>query len=172
MLVDTEGVADIPVRGYGRNIRTNRWGKTVISDMNSYYRNTASIDLDHLGEQAEATNSVVQATLTEGAIGYRKFNVIAGSRAMAVIRMVDGSAPPFGATVHNGRHQETGIVIDDGSVYLSGINPGESMTVHWNGMAHCEIRMPTPLPKELLMNTLLLPCRDLPAKAEADSKSN
>lgn len=172
LLVDTEGVADIPVRGYGRNIRTNRWGKTVISDMNSYYRNTASIDLDHLGEQAEATNSVVQATLTEGAIGYRKFNVIAGSRAMAVIRMVDGSAPPFGATVHNGRHQETGIVIDDGSVYLSGINPGESMTVHWNGMAHCEIRMPTPLPKELLMNTLLLPCRDLPAKAEADSKSN
>ncbi len=166
MLIDTQGVAGVPVRGYGRTSRTNVWGKAVIGDVNSYYRNKASIDLNQLGDNAEATTSVVQATLTEGAIGYRQFDVIAGAKAMAVIKLADGSEPPFGATVLNGRKQETGIVNDGGSVYLSGIQPGEAMTVRWNGAAQCEVRMPSPLPAEMLMNTLLLPCHSLPATTE------
>ncbi|HFF8453773.1 outer membrane usher protein [Serratia marcescens] len=166
MLIDTQGVAGVPVRGYGRTSRTNVWGKAVIGDVNSYYRNKASIDLNQLGDNAEATKSVVQATLTEGAIGYRQFDVIAGAKAMAVIKLADGSEPPFGATVLNGRKQETGIVNDGGSVYLSGIQPGEAMTVRWNGAAQCEVRMPSPLPAEMLMNTLLLPCHSLPATTE------
>lgn len=117
-------------------------GKVVVADVNSYYRNKASIDLDKLGEGAEAVKSVVQATLTEGAIGYRRFEVIAGEKAMAVIKLADGSEPPFGATVRNARQQETGIVNDGGSIYLSGIKAGESMTVHWEGphSAQCNCR--------------------------------
>ncbi|ENB9202489.1 outer membrane usher protein [Serratia marcescens] len=163
LLLDTEGVAGVPVRGYGSAAATNRWGKAVVTDVNSYYRNKASIDLDKLGDSAEATKSVVQATLTEGAIGYRKFEVIAGEKAMAVIKLADGSEPPFGATVLNARKQETGIVNDGGSVYLSGVNAGERMTVQWGGVAQCEVQMPKPLPQEMLMNTLLLPCRALSA---------
>lgn len=159
MLIDTSGVPDVPVRGYGRTTRSNLWGKAVIDDVSSYYRNNASIDLNKLGETAEATGSVVQATLTEGAIGYRKFSVIAGEKAMAVIKLADGSEPPFGATVLNNRKQETGIVNDGGSVYLSGITPGEVMVVRWHGKTQCEISMPSPLPAEMLMNTLLLPCQ-------------
>ncbi|WP_390900143.1 outer membrane usher protein [Serratia entomophila] len=159
MLLDTNGVAGVPVRGYGSTIDTNMFGKAVVTDVNSYYRNQASIDLNKLGDNAEATKSVVQATLTEGAIGYRKFDVIAGEKAMAVIKLADGSQPPFGATVLNARKQETGIVNDGGSVYLSGINAGERMQVHWNGKAQCEVQLPAPLPAEMLMNSLLLPCK-------------
>ncbi|EMH1202856.1 outer membrane usher protein [Serratia marcescens] len=162
LLLDTGGVAGVPVRGYGSTVDTNRWGKAVVTDVNSYYRNKASIDLNKLGENAEATKSVVQATLTEGAIGYRKFDVIAGEKAMAVIRLADGSTPPFGATVTNANKQDTGIVNDGGSVYLSGIQPGESMTVHWNGAAQCAISLPKTLPADM-MSSLLLPCRALPA---------
>ncbi|MDV2098723.1 outer membrane usher protein [Serratia marcescens] len=165
LLLDTEGVAGVPVRGYGSTMATNRWGKAVVTDVNSYYRNKASIDLDKLDDNAEATTSVVQATLTEGAIGYRKFAVIAGEKAMAVIKLADGSEPPFGATVLNARKQETGIVNDGGSVYLSGINAGERMTVRWNGTEQCEVHMPTPLPAEMLTANLLLPCRALSAGA-------
>ncbi|AKG68219.1 Outer membrane usher protein papC precursor [Serratia fonticola] len=158
MLIDTGGVSNVPVRGYGNTTSTNVWGKAVIGDVSSYYRNKASIDLNQLGDNAEAATSVVQATLTEGAIGYRRFNVIAGAKAMAVIKLADGSEPPFGATVLNARKQETGLVNDGGSVYLSGINAGEQMTVHWGGAAQCDVQMPTPLPADMLMNTLLLPC--------------
>lgn len=166
MLIDTNGVADVPVRGYGSTSRTNLWGKAVIGDVNSYYRNNASIDLNRLGDNAEATTSVVQATLTEGAIGYRRFDVIAGEKAMAILKLADGSEPPFGATVMNARRQETGIVNDGGSVYLSGINAGESMTVHWGGELQCEVQMPSPLPADMLMNTLLLPCRPVSSSAD------
>ncbi len=162
LLLDTGGVAGVPVRGYGSTVDTNRWGKAVVTDVNSYYRNKASIDLNKLGENAEATKSVVQATLTEGAIGYRKFDVIAGEKAMAVIRLADGSTPPFGATVMNANKQDTGIVNDGGSVYLSGIRAGESMTVHWNGAAQCAISLPKMLPADMMSN-LLLPCLALPA---------
>jgi len=163
MLIDTQGVADVPVRGYGRSSRTNAWGKAVIGDVSSYYRNKAIIDLNQLGDNAEATKSVVQATLTDGAIGYRNFDVITGAKAMAFIKLADGSEPPFGATVLNMRKQETGLVNDGGSVYLSGINAGDRMTVHWSGVAQCEVWMPTPLPADMLMNTLLLPCHPVRA---------
>ncbi|QLJ33655.1 fimbria/pilus outer membrane usher protein, partial [Serratia marcescens] len=55
-------------------------GKAVVADVNSYYRNKASIDLNSLSDNVEATRSVVQATLTEGAIGYRKFEVMPARR--------------------------------------------------------------------------------------------
>ncbi|ENB9201578.1 outer membrane usher protein [Serratia marcescens] len=163
LLLDTNGVAGVPVRGYGSTVSTNRFGKAVVADVNSYYRNKASIDLDKLGDNAEATRSVVQATLTEGAIGYRQFDVIAGEKAMAIVKLADGSTPPFGATVLNARKQETGIVNDGGSVYLSGINAGEIMTLHWSGAAQCQVQLPATLPADMLTRTLLLPCRPIAA---------
>ncbi|AIR85003.1 outer membrane usher protein [Pantoea rwandensis] len=160
MLVDTDGVAGVPVGGYGNPVYTNRYGNAVVSDVSSYYRNSVRINLDKLADNVEASQSVVQGTLTEGAIGYRKFKVISGEKAMAVIRLADGSAPPFGATVLNIKNQETGIVNDDGSVYLSGINAGDSMTVRWNNAEQCKISLPKNLP-ENMMNNLLLPCEEI-----------
>ena len=158
LLVDTDGVANVPVQGYGGNVHTNWFGKAVIADVSSYYRNSARIDLDQLGDNAEALTSVVQATLTEGAIGYRQFNVISGAKAMATIKLPDGSSPPFGATVLNARRQDVGLVNDGGSVYLSGVKAGEAMQVRWDGKTQCEVRMPDPLPKEMIGQMLLLPC--------------
>ncbi|UVM58469.1 outer membrane usher protein [Pseudomonas sp. B21-012] len=142
LLVDTQGVSGVPVRGNGPASRTNYFGKAVIADVNSYYRNQASIDIDHLAEDVEAVQSVTQATLTEGAIGYRRFDVIAGDKAMVVIRLANLDAPPFGATAQNSRGQETGIVGDEGSIYLSGMKPDETMSLHWDGKTRCSFTLP------------------------------
>lgn len=158
LLVDTDGVPNVPVKGYGSNLHTNNFGKAVIADVSNYYRNSARIDLDKLGDDAEALTSVVQATLTEGAIGYRRFNVISGAKAMAIIKLADGSTPPFGAKVINSRKQVTGLVNDDGTLYLSGIRAGETMSVEWDDKAQCEVRLPTPLPADMISHSLLLPC--------------
>lgn len=157
LLLDTGGVGGIPVRGFGSTTKSNTWGKVVVTDMNSYYRNQASIDLNKLGENAEATTSVVQATLTEGAIGYRQFSIITGEKAMAIIRLSDGSMPPFGASVLNSKGQEVGIVNDGGNVYLTGIHSGEKMQVYWNNSAQCEVVLPA-LEK---FDNFLLPCKAL-----------
>jgi outer membrane usher protein FimD/PapC len=160
MLLDTDGVANIPMRGYGATTKTNRFGKAVVADVSSYYRNRVSIDLNNLPDNAEAGRSVVQSSLTEGAIGYRRFEVVAGEKAMAVLRLADGTTPPFGATVLNSKKQEVGIVDDGGNVYLSGIKANERMTVHWDGKAQCALELPPLLPNRG-MAELLLPCRAL-----------
>lgn len=158
LMVDTAGVPDVPIRGYGAATRSNSFGKAVISDVSSYYRTAASVDLENLPANAEATQSVTQLTLTEGAIGYRSLDVISGLKAMAVLRLPDGSAPPFGATVKNEKQQDTGIVNEDGSVYLSGIQPGEAMIVSWGGIERCTLILPARLPADGLTSSLNLPC--------------
>ncbi|HDC4838631.1 outer membrane usher protein [Enterobacter cloacae] len=156
VLVDTAGVDGVPVKGFGASVKTNRFGKAVIGDVNSYYRNPIRIDVDKLDENADVTRSVSQATLTEGAIGYRQFDVIAGGKAMAFIRKADGSFPPFGASVMNEKNQETGVVNDEGSVWLSGIQPNGKMTVKWDGQARCVVNLPAVLPA--VLENLLLTC--------------
>lgn len=163
ILIDTDGVANVPIQGYGAKTSSNHFGKAVVVDVGNYYRNQVSIDLDALPDNIEATNSVVQATLTEGAIGYRHFDVISGEKAMAVIRLADGSTPPFGASVMNKKMKQVGIVGDSGSVYLSGINAGDQMEVHWDGRAQCVFMLPNMLSNNSLTD-LLLPCRLVESK--------
>lgn len=156
VLVDTAGVSGVPVKGFGASVKTNGFGKAVIADVNSYYRNPIRIDVDKLDDNADITRSVSQATLTEGAIGYRQFDVISGGKAMAFIRKADGSFPPFGASVVNEKNQETGVVNDEGSVWLSGIQPNGKMTVKWDGKARCVVHLPGMLPE--VLENLLLTC--------------
>lgn len=158
MMVDTGGISDVPVTGMGTPTWSNRFGKAVLSNMSSYYRNSVNVDLDKIGANAEATRSVVQGTLTEGAIGYRKFGIIAGQKAMAILKLVDGTSPPFGATVMNADNAQTGLVSDGGSVWLSGIKAGEVMKVKWDGELKCKVILPSPLPEKLQERILLLPC--------------
>lgn len=159
LMVDTGGVPDVPVRGYGTSTRTNAFGKAVISDISSYQRTAASVDLENLPSNVEATQSVTQLTLTEGAIGYRSLEVIAGEKAMAFLRLPDGSSPPFGATVKNIKQQDTGIVNDGGAVYLSGIQAGEQMVVSWGGIERCLLTLPVVLPADSLTDALQLHCQ-------------
>ncbi|HCQ0107900.1 outer membrane usher protein [Citrobacter braakii] len=154
MMVDTGGVSNVPVRNSGAPSYSNMFGKTVVGDVASYYRNSINIDLNKLGEDVEATRSVVQGTLTQGAIGYRRFGIIAGHKAMAVIKLVDGSTPPFGATILNNNKDQTGIISEDGMVWLSGIKPEEKMEVNWEGETKCIITLPATLAE----GNLLLPC--------------
>lgn len=157
MLIDTDGVSDVPVQGSGGTIHSNAFGKAVVTDLSSYYRNTVRVDLDKLPENVDATRSVVEDTLTEGAIGYKKFGLLSGEKSMATIKLPDGSSPPFGAEVHNLKDIQTGIVGENGSVWLSGIKAGEEMAVYWDDKTQCLIELPTPLPP--LTKGLLLPCK-------------
>ncbi len=160
MLLDTAGAAGIPIKTYGASVRSNYFGKAVVADVSNYYRNRISIDVNAIPDHADVMGSVVQRTITEGAIGYGRFDVVSGSKAMAVLRMESGESPPFGATVKNLKRQEIGVVGDDGAVYLSGIGQDVQMQVFWDGKAQCEIVLPRELPDDITQS-LFLPCRTL-----------
>ncbi|STB68608.1 fimbrial usher protein [Citrobacter freundii] len=157
LLVDTDGIEGVPVDG-GR-VSTNRWGIGVVTDVSSYYRNSTYVDLNKLPEDMEATRSVVESALTEGAIGYREFEVLKGSRLFAVLRLVDNTHPPFGASVTNAKGRELGMVGDSGLAWLSGVNPGENLNVGWDGQSQCVVAIPQKLNAG---QQLLLPCNKTP----------
>ncbi|MFZ4215759.1 fimbria/pilus outer membrane usher protein, partial [Pantoea endophytica] len=155
IMVDTDDVADIPVNSGGSNVRTNLFGIAVIPDVANYFKNEIKIDVDKLPKNAESTGSLKQFTLTEGAVGYRTFDVLAGEKGMGIIRLQDGSYPPFGATVKNTKGQATGLVGDNGNVYLSGIIPGQDMRVSWGDNYECDINLPE---GKISGESMLLPC--------------
>lgn len=153
IMVDTDNVAGVPING--GQARTNRFGVAVIGDITSYYNTDTSIDVNKLDDDVEATRAVVQSTLTEGAIGYRHFEVVKGSKLLGTIKLADGSEPPFGATVMSSSGREAAVVNDGGSVYLTGVQPKEVLDVAWDGGKQCHIIIPGTLQP---MSQLLLPC--------------
>ncbi|WP_176691663.1 outer membrane usher protein [Superficieibacter electus] len=161
LLLDTSGVPDVAMGEWGSATRSNRFGKAVIADMGMYTRRSVGLDLRQLPDKAEASRSVVQATLTEGAIGYREFDVITGERVLAVLRLVNGEFPPFGAEVLNARRKMLGVLADDGNVFLAGVKAGERVLVRQEGHIFCQATLPAVLPAQELTQTLLLPCAEV-----------
>ncbi|WP_340642442.1 fimbria/pilus outer membrane usher protein [Photobacterium damselae] len=149
LLVDTDGVANVPIDG-GR-VSTNHWGIGVVTDMSSYYRNTVSVDLNKLPDDIEATQSVVESVLTEGAIGYRKFDVLKGHKLFATFTLPNKHYPPFGASVTNDKGHELGLIGDQGLVWLGGINPGDVLNVNWANKPQCSVT----IPKDVNSNKIL-----------------
>ncbi|HHE6470175.1 TPA: fimbria/pilus outer membrane usher protein [Providencia rettgeri] len=158
ILLDTNGVADIPVQTGITPIRTNRYGKAVITSVMDYNRNNIRIDLNNVPDNAEAVQSTQHATLTEGAIGYRKFNVIQGEKVLGTIHLANNSYPPFGASVKNENNVEVGIVSDNGFIYLAGINPSDVLEVTWGNNSSCHIQLPEKI-ESGMEHTMLLPCK-------------
>ncbi|EMP6174905.1 fimbria/pilus outer membrane usher protein [Citrobacter amalonaticus] len=152
IMVDTDGVAGVPVDG-GR-VSTNRWGLGVVTDISSYDKNMIAIDVNRLSNDTEAREAVAESTLTDGAIGYRKFSILRGQKLFAVLKMKNGDVPPFGASVRNTRGKELGIVSDGGIAWLSGIQPNEKLSVVWSGES-CSAVMPDNMKP---LSRILLPC--------------
>lgn len=152
MMVSTDGVAGIPIQNYEK---TNAFGIAVVPDVNSYYRNSTWIDVNHLPDDAEANGSpVTESFLTEGAIGFRHFEILQGAKIMAVLRLEDGRFPPFGASIQNSAHKEVGMVSDAGLSWISGVRPEEVLNVIWGQGKSCRVN----LPAILTGSNLLLPC--------------
>ncbi|WP_256580859.1 MULTISPECIES: fimbria/pilus outer membrane usher protein [unclassified Pseudomonas] len=80
IMLDTDGVAGVPLQN--GETRTNAMGVAVLPTFNSYYRTDVQIDLNRLPDDMDASKSVTETTLTEGAIGYRKPTVIQGKKAL------------------------------------------------------------------------------------------
>nr|QLQ97658.1 fimbria/pilus outer membrane usher protein [Providencia alcalifaciens] len=155
LLIDTDSVPNIAIRGAGVPIKSNQFGSAVIPDISSYYRHKAQIDLNKLPDDIDVQQSVIQATLTEGAVGYRSFSIISGQKMMAIIVLNDGSYPPLGAQVFNHKKQSVGIVGDLGATYIRGVNASEEMEVTWGKNRSCKITFPSEL---AIQNDVLLPC--------------
>ena len=155
IMVDTNGIAGVPLNG--KQARTNSLGIAVVPDVVSYNSFDTRIDVDALDENTEANKAISTNTLTEGAIGYQRFAVAQGERMMAIIRLADGSFPPFGAEIINHDGVNVAMVMDDGMAWIAGVTPREKLSASWNGKRQCKVTVP-----DHNLNSskpLLLPCQ-------------
>lgn len=153
LMINTNGVAGVPINN-GKTI-TNSWGIGVIPNITDYYRSTNYVDVNKLSDDIEVPNGVVDVALTEGAIGYRTLVAFKGEKLFAVLRLIDNTYPPFGASVKNGFGYELGLVGENGLTWLSGVNHGEELKVIWDGKEQCRVYIPEQLK---VKKSLLLPC--------------
>lgn len=153
VMVDTDGVANVPLNG--EQAHSNRFGIAVVPDVVSYHSFDTRIDVDAMDEDISATKAIVTNTLTEGAIGYQHFAVAQGQKMMALLRLKDGSVPPFGAEVFNANGVSVAMVMENGMAWIAGVNPAERLSVAWAGRAQCHLQVPQQINPE---GNVLLPC--------------
>lgn len=140
LLVDTDGVPNIPISGYNVPTLSNRFGTAVTPDIRDYYRNRISVDLNKLPQNADVLDSVKTITLTQGAIGYQHYDVVSGEKGMVMLKTANGGYPAFGTEVMNEKNIITGIVGEQGRTYLTGVEPGREMKILTSG--NCQIKVP------------------------------
>lgn len=139
LLIDTTGVEDVPLNN--GNAVSNQMGYAVLTDVSSYYKNSVGIDLNNLPDTVEVKDNLIDLSLTEGAIGYRKFYMIEGKQLFSEIKLENGDYPPFGSSIRDEYDNELGIVSEKGRAYLIGINSGRKIEVFF-GEIKCDIYIP------------------------------
>ena len=140
LMVDTNGVEDVSFNG--GSAKTNSAGIAVISSTPSYQSTDINVDMNTLPDNTEIYDSVVQRTLTEGAIGYRRVRAVQGQRFMAQLTLQDGRVPPMGATIVDRKTGiDAGIVGENGLAYLTGVTEADLLEVRWDDKAQCRIRV-------------------------------
>lgn len=158
IMVDTDGARDVPVHSGNLPSFTNRHGVAVVTDVSNYYRQRTTIDVDKLGDDAEPIGApIMMGSLTEGAIGYRHFDMLSGSKRMVVLMHPDGAPLPFAAEVLNEKQQPIGMIGDDGMAYLAGLNEHGTVSVRLDEGMLCHAALPSPLPAP--DETVMLTCR-------------
>ncbi|WP_414165454.1 fimbria/pilus outer membrane usher protein [Superficieibacter sp. BNK-5] len=132
-LVKAPGAAGLSVEN-DTGVATDWRGYTVKTQMNPYDENRVAIDSDYFAKaNVELENSVVNVVPTRGAVIKAEFVTHIGYRVLFTVRLANGKPAPFGAIasaqMENGAI--TGIVGEEGELYLSGMPEKGAFQVDW-----------------------------------------
>lgn len=119
-------------------VYTDWRGYAVVPYVNPYKKNRIALDTSTLGDGVDIDTAVQTVTPTQGAVVMADFNTRVGHRVLMTL-IYRGLPVPFGAQaklVSGG----SGIVGDDGQVYLTGVPDEGEIQVSWSGAQRCAVR--------------------------------
>ncbi len=119
-------------------VATDRRGYAVVPYVTPYKRNRIALDTSTLGDKVDIDTAVQTVTPTQGAVVVANFNTRVGRRVLMTL-YYRGLPVPFGAQAQLSAGS-SGIVGDDGQVYLTGMPDRGEITVSWNGKRQCTVR--------------------------------
>lgn len=128
-------------------VSTDWRGYAVVPYLNPYKRSRVALDPASLGDDVDIATNVQSVVPTAGAVVLANFNTRVGERVLMTL-MSNGAVVPFGATVNIvGDETNSGIVGNNGQVYLSGVPDKGSLNVKWGHGAAQQCRVDFLLPK-------------------------
>ena len=116
-------------------ILTDNNGYAVLPFASTYKNNRVSLDVNSLEENIELENTIINVVPTKGALVEANFKTNIGYRAMVTLSKKDGAIIPFGAMVVDKERSVSGIVGDNGNVFISGLAPVGRLKAKWGKMA-------------------------------------
>lgn len=140
-VIGAPGADDAKVQN-NTGVYTDWRGYAVVPYVNAYRKNRIALDTSTLGDGVDIDTAVQTVTPTQGAVVMANFNTRIGRRVLMTL-IYRGLPVPFGAqaTLKEG---SSGIVGDDGQVYLTGVPDEGDITVSWNGARQCVVHYRLP----------------------------
>ncbi|NUU66247.1 fimbrial biogenesis outer membrane usher protein [Enterobacteriaceae bacterium BIT-l23] len=141
ILIKAPGARDVVVEGR-RGVRTDSRGYAVLPWATPYRLNRIALDIRELPDTVEIDNAVVNRVPTDGALSRADFATRSGYKAMFSLRHQNNGWLPFGTVLSQPDNDgATGIVGDNGAVYLSGLTSQGTLIAVWGKGASGQCRI-------------------------------
>lgn len=137
IIVSAPGVDGISVENI-TGVRTDSHGHAIVPYASSYRKNRVALDLTDLNDDTDVNQAVKYVIPTKNALVRADFDSKVGKKAYFTLKRKNGNIIPFGAMVVTNT-QTTGIVDQDGKVFLSGLTQSGNLRVKWGELEkqHC-----------------------------------
>ncbi len=130
MLIAAPGAENTRVAN-STGLKTDWRGYTVVPYATSYRENRIALDAASLKRNVDLENAVVNVVPTKGALVLAEFNAHAGARVLMKTSK-QGIPLRFGAIATlDGIQTNSGIIDDDGSLYMVGLPAKGTISVRW-----------------------------------------
>lgn len=138
VLVKAPGAGDVKVENQ-TGVYTDWRGYAVLPYATNYRENRIALNTNTLADNVDLEDAVVSVIPTHGAIVRATFVPHIGVKILLTLTY-NGKPIPFGAVVTTESGQNSGIVADNGQVYLSGMPLDGKVRVKWgnDANAHCQ----------------------------------
>lgn len=143
-LVEAPGASDAKIQN-GTGVHTDWRGYTIVPYLSPYKRSRIGLDPASLQDDVDMTENVVSVVPTVGAVVRAKFKTSVGERVLISL-MQSNHVVPFGAMVSVDGNDSTGIVGENGEVYLSGVPQSGGLIAQWGdgGSQQCHASFKIP----------------------------
>ncbi|MDL4618947.1 fimbria/pilus outer membrane usher protein [Citrobacter amalonaticus] len=129
-VVNADGASGIKFQNqYG--IRTDWWGNAVIPSLSAYQENRIGLDTTTLPDDVDSSDTAVTVVPSRNAAVQAHFHARTGSRVLLTLTLPDGKPVPFGAMASTADNPNSGIVDEQGLLYLTGMTADTLLHVQW-----------------------------------------
>lgn len=136
-VIQTKGASGVKIRQGGE---TSIFGTAISSNLIPYSENKLELDPQGLQDDIVLADTSKHTIPEKGAVVLLDYKVFKGSQVVFKLKKENGEVLPFGTIVSigDGANENSGIVGDDGRVYLAGVPPKGKLKASWGKGKVCE----------------------------------